>query len=123
MRRLTSLNASKTISDKDRGNLMEILQTNEYISSEESEVGSAPSGSEDETEPKEGTKVLVKKKLLWRSTYVTNLFDELDKRTEKRRRRSQKGGASAMKRREGGASAREEPEDCKDFASMDFEEP
>ena len=79
-----SLNASKTISDKDRGNLMEILQTNEYISSEESEVGSAPSGSEDETEPKEGTKVLVKMKLLWRSTYVNNLFEELHKRTEKK---------------------------------------
>ena len=62
MRKLASLNASKTISDKDRENLMEILQTNEYISSEESEVGSAPSGSEDGTKPKEGTKVLVKTK-------------------------------------------------------------
>ena len=124
MRRLTSLNMSKTISDKDRGNLMKVLQTNEYISSEESEAGSAPSGSDGEdTEPKEATKVLVKRRLLWRSEYVNDLFVELDKRTEKRRRRSQKGGACAMKRRVGGASTREKPEDCEDFASVAFEEP
>ena len=84
MRRLTSLNMSKTISDKDRGNLMKVLQTNEYISSEESEAGSAPSGSDGEdTEPKKATKVLVKRRLLWRSEYVNDLFVELDKRTEK----------------------------------------
>ena len=54
---------------------------------------------------------------------MNNLLEELDKRTEERRRRNQKGCTSAMKRREGGAYAREESEDWKEFASMDFEEP
>ena len=100
LRRLSSLNASKTISEKDRENLTKVLQTNEYISSEESDVASGPSDSKDDTAPKD-VKILVKKKLPWRCKYLDDLFMELDIRTEKRRRWSQKGGDLSMKRNEG----------------------
>ena len=72
---------------------------------------------------KKEVKILVKKKLPWRSTYLNDLFMELGKRTEKRRRWRQKGGALSMKRKEGVENTREEPLDSENFASMDFEEP
>ena len=121
MRRLASLKSNKTINDRDRANLNTILQTTEYISSEESDFVSGPSGSEDDEEPK--VKILVKRKLPWRSCYVNELFAELDKGTEKRRRRSKHVGSMTMERREGWASTRKEPVDCEAYALMVYDEP
>ena len=113
---MVQLKKMKSISEEDRNKLTEILQTNDYVSSEESEEET------DESDDEEHIKILMKKKLPWRSEYLNNWFKISDEKSEKRLKKLRKGGANYFNRREGGASSREEPEEAPEYAVQGLEE-
>ncbi|KXJ06348.1 hypothetical protein AC249_AIPGENE12531 [Exaiptasia diaphana] len=111
---------STSFSDANREKLLPVL-TNAYMSSDESmsdesddnNISDDGSNSDGENnEPK--TKVIVVKKLTWRSDELNQAFKKLDRRLA--RRRSAKGNSMVIKRREGPPSSRTVPEGAPGWA-------
>lgn len=74
------------------------------------------SDSETETQPKKA-KILVHKRLTWRSQDVNTLFRKLDRRISKKR--SKRGSSMVIHRREGPPSDRTAPPDAPAWAVVE----
>ena len=110
-RRLSALGDNRLkLSEEERKRLSLVLQNTEYISSEESD---GPSPDSDE-------KVLVKGRLPWRSAWLDEKFELLDKRA---RLKNHDQGTPMLKRVLGQNSAREQPEESYVWAVAEFAEP
>lgn len=108
---------STTFTEAQKEGILKVLK-NDYMSSDESlsddssdDIDNA--GSDDSTVvPK--TKVLVVKRLTWRSRELNETIKKLDRRVAKRR--SPKGNSMRIERRDGPPSSRQAPEDAPGWA-------
>lgn len=119
VRRLAALNRYKrpSLSMQERDRLRVALETTAYISSEES-----GSDHEEENSAEETRKLFIVRKLPWRSNFLNEWFEELDKRA-KTRRENRACGAVFVTRRKGPDSERKQPEDAPEWAVQQFEDP
>ncbi len=110
----------KKLSETDKANLLSVLESTDYISSEESEE---VSDSDSDLEAGADCKILKKKRLPWRSDYLNNWFKTLIEKSEKLLKKERKGGANFFNRIAGSESSREQPEEAPEYAVVSFEEP
>ena len=119
LRRLSALSGYKGCSDVEQiQQIQKTLESTDYISSEESvdeDIGSDSSDSE-------AKKCLVKRPLPWRSEFLNEHFEALDKRAKCKQKNKRHGGTQSYERRVGDLSKRKEPEDAPQYAVVAFEE-
>jgi hypothetical protein len=116
LQRKKALVNSTTFSEEEKEKIQEILMP-EFMSSEES-MSEDPSDRDSSGSDMENNncsaKVLVVKKLPWRSSDCLAVLKRLDSRVK--RKRSQKATSMVMLRRAGGVSSRQAPEDAPEWA-------